>query len=155
VVTAGLGIRVTAAGHRAWVFDYRLRDGSGKQRRMTLGRYPYISVANARKRARKLREEIEGGADPQGDKAAQRKVPTISKLADDYDAEQMALVRAGELRMSTLEGYRRLIRLYIRPALGSTRVTDLTKQDVKRLHRNITGPASGCRRTASSHSSAP
>lgn len=45
---------------------------------------------------------------------------------------------AGELRMSTLEGYRRLVRLYLRPALGSTRVTDLTKQDVKRLHRKIT-----------------
>jgi hypothetical protein len=138
VVTAGLGLRITAAGHRAWIYDYRLRDGSGKQRRLTLGKYPYISVANARKRARKLREEIEQCGDPQGDKAAQRKVPTIAKPADDYDAEQVALVHAKELRMSTLEGYRRLIRLYITPALGSTRVTDLTKAEVKRLHRKIT-----------------
>jgi integrase len=138
IVTAGLGIRVTAAGHRAWVFDYRLKDGSGKQRRLTIARFPYLNTAAARKRARKLREEIEAGGDPQGEKAALRKVPTIAKLAEDYDAEQLALVAAKELRMSTLEGYRRLIRLYIKPALGSTRVTDLTKQDVKRLHRKIT-----------------
>jgi integrase len=138
VVTVGLGIRVTAAGHRAWVFRYRLKDGSGDYRKLTLGRYPHLSIANVRKRARKLREEIEGGGDPQGEKVAKRRVPTINKLADDYDAEQAALVRAGQLRMSTLDGYRGLIRLYIRPELGSTRVVDLTKADVKRLHRKIT-----------------
>jgi hypothetical protein len=110
VVTVGLGIRVTAAGHRAWVFRYRLKDGSGDYRKLTLGRYPHLSISNVRKRARKLREEIEGGADPQGEKTARRSVPTIAKLADDFDAEQMAQVRAGELRMSTREGYRRLQR---------------------------------------------
>src|SRR5580658_1427369 len=69
VVTVGLGIRVTAAGHRAWVFRYRLKDGSGDYRKLTLGRYPHLSIANVRKRARKLREEIEGGGDPQARKS--------------------------------------------------------------------------------------
>jgi integrase len=143
IVTPGLGLRVTAAGHRAWIFRYQLKDGSGDRRKLTLGKYPYISVANARKRARKLREEIEGGADPQGEKAAKRSVPTISKLADDYDAEQMALVRNGQLRMSTLEGYRRLIRLYIRPELGREKAVEISKQDVKRLHRKISATGKG------------
>jgi integrase len=138
VVTVGLGLRITAGGHRAWVFRYRLRDGSGDQRKLTIGRYPHISIANARVRARKLREEIEGGADPQGAKAARRAAPTISKLAEEYDAAQMAQVRADELRMSTLVGYRRLIRLYIVPELGRIKVTDLDQDDVKRLHRKIT-----------------
>jgi integrase len=138
VVTPGLGLRITAAGHKAWVFRYRPKDGSGDQRKLTLGRYPHLGISSARKKARDLRREIDGGADPQGDKAARRSVPTIAKFAEQYDAEQMALVRAGELRMSTLAGYRTLIRLYIVPELGHIRVTDLDRQEVKGLHRKIT-----------------
>jgi integrase len=138
VVTAGLGIRITAAGHRAWVFDYRLRDGSGKQRRLTIARFPYLGTGAARKRARKLREEIEAGGDPQGVKAAKRKVPTINKLCDQFEAEQVALIQAKKLRESTFAGYRRMIRLYIRPELGSMKVTEVDDIDVKRVFRKIT-----------------
>jgi len=138
VVTAGLGLRVTAAGHRAWIFRYQLKDGSGDRRKLTLGRYPYLSIAVARRRARKLREEIEQGADPQGEKAAKRGAPTIAKLADLFEAEQLALIRAKNRRESTLVLYQRLIRLYIRPQLGTVKVADLTKADVKRMHRTIT-----------------
>jgi integrase len=138
VVTAGLGIRITAAGHRAWVFRYQLKDGSGDYRKLTLGRYPYLAIAIARKRARQLRAEIEGGADPQGDKAAKRGAPTVAKLADLFEAEQGALIRAKDRRESTLVLYQRLVRIYILPELGRLKVADVTKADVKRMHRTIT-----------------
>jgi len=99
---------------------------------------PTTGATAARRRARTLRAEVEGGADPQGAKAAKRNAPTVGQLADLFDAEQMALIRAKDRRESTLELYRRLIRLYIRPELGSTKVADVTKADVKRLHRKIT-----------------
>jgi integrase len=138
VVTVGLGLRVTAAGHRAWVFRYRLRDGSDDRRKLTLGRYPHMSVATARKRARKLREEIEGGADPQGEKAARRQEPTVGQLGDDFMAACVRKVKAEMMRQGTVYGYERALRLHIRPHLGKLRITAITKKTVKNFHEAIT-----------------
>jgi integrase len=138
IVVTGMGIKVTAAGRRTWGLAYRLRDGTALQRWYSIGRFPYLNTSAARKRARKLREEIEQGGDPQGDKTAKRDAPTVGQLADLFETEQTALIKARERRASTLEGYRRLVRLYIRPALGTMKVAAVTKADVKRLHRKIT-----------------
>jgi integrase len=138
VVTAGLGLRVTAAGHRAWVFDYRLKDGSGTQRRLTIARFPYLGTAAARKRARKLREEIETGADPQGEKSAKRQEPTIDKLADDWTLACARKVKAEMLRQGTAESYERALRLHIRPQLGDIKIRAITKKTVLRFHEKIT-----------------
>jgi integrase len=138
VVTAGLGLRVTAAGHRAWVFDYRLKDGSGTQRRLTIARFPYLGTGAARRRARRLREEIEGGADPQGEKSAKRQEPTINQLADDWEAACARKVKAEMLRQGTFESYVRALRLHIRPQLGSVKVGAITKKTVLRFHEKIT-----------------
>src|ERR1700730_7931111 len=104
VVTVGLGIKITAHGRRTWGLAYRLRDGTGTQRWFTIGRFPYISTAAARKRARALREQIELGVDPQGERAGKRSAPTVAQLVDRFDAEHLVKRRAG-----TAEGYRRLI----------------------------------------------
>jgi predicted GIY-YIG superfamily endonuclease len=71
---SGFGIRITAAGFRAFVLHYRLRDGSGQNRTFTIGKHPYLNVERARLLARKLREDIEIGADPQATKNAKRMV---------------------------------------------------------------------------------
>ena len=42
----GLCIRVTTTGTKSWVFRYMI---DGKPRRMTLGHYPTISLAEVRK----------------------------------------------------------------------------------------------------------
>jgi hypothetical protein len=137
-VVVGLGLRVTAAGHRSFVLAYRMKDGSGVAHVMTLGRFPYLSVEAARKRARKLKEEIELGGDPQGNKAAKRKEPTISKLADDWEAALARKVKAEALRQSTVDGYQRALRLHIRPQLGNTKISAITKKTVQRFHEQIT-----------------
>jgi integrase len=133
VVVAGLGVRITAAGHRAFVLDYRLKDGSGTQRRLTLGRFPYLDVERARKRARALREQIEEGKDPQGEKAARRAAPTVSQLANKFESEHVA-----KRRQKTRDDYEVLLRLYIRPAIGTMKIADVQLADVKRMHDKIT-----------------
>ena len=47
----GFGCRVTAGGAKAFILDYRVK-GTGRQRRITLGRFPSWSVSAARDRAR-------------------------------------------------------------------------------------------------------
>jgi hypothetical protein len=41
----GLGLRVSWGGTKAWVYFFRLHD---KQKRLTLGRWPSMSLAGAR-----------------------------------------------------------------------------------------------------------
>src|SRR5882724_11509063 len=63
---AGFGCRVTAAGARSYVFNYRVR-GSGQQRRITIGSVADWSASTARIEAKRLRRVVDGGGDPRGD----------------------------------------------------------------------------------------
>jgi hypothetical protein len=58
---AGLELRITPRGLKTWTFTYKLR---GKQRRVTLGHYPGMSVKEARSAALAHREDLQMGVDP-------------------------------------------------------------------------------------------
>src|SRR5713101_3664528 len=51
----GFGIRVTAGGARAFIFNYRTL--AGRERRLTIGGYPEWGVKAAREKAKALRRE--------------------------------------------------------------------------------------------------
>jgi integrase len=57
----GLALRVSYGGARAWVFFYRLH---GKQRRMSLGRFPAMSLIEAREAWRAARLAVSQGESP-------------------------------------------------------------------------------------------
>ncbi|HYD99018.1 MAG TPA: Arm DNA-binding domain-containing protein, partial [Alphaproteobacteria bacterium] len=57
----GFGVRITAAGARAFVLNYRV---DGAERRLTIGAYPDWSVAAAREQAKALKREVDRGSDP-------------------------------------------------------------------------------------------
>jgi integrase len=137
VVVTGMGIKITAAGRRTWGLSYRLRDGAGTQRWYTIGRFPYVATAAARKRARKLKEEIELGGDPQGDRAGKRREPTVAQLADQFMLACEQKIRAGKLRQSTVDSYERALRLHIRPQLGTLKISAVTKRTIARFHEQI------------------
>lgn len=58
----GLAVRVNANGTKTFTASYRY---GLKQRRLTIGPYPIISLAEARDKARAAFREVLGGADPQ------------------------------------------------------------------------------------------
>jgi integrase len=66
----GLGLRVTYGGAKSWTVLYRIR---GRLRRATLGRYPALSLAAARDKARELFKVVEKGTDPGEVKAEERR----------------------------------------------------------------------------------
>ena len=53
-LVAQFGIRVTAAAARAFVYNYRTR-ATGRERRITIGKFPNWSTGAARTEARRLR----------------------------------------------------------------------------------------------------
>ena len=69
----GLALRISYGGGRSWVFFYRAH---GKQRRLTLGTYPAMSLAEAREAWRTARAAVDRGEDPAAAKAeAKRREP--------------------------------------------------------------------------------
>ena len=59
---AGFGARVTAAGARSFVLNYRTQ--AGRERRYTIGGFPAWGTAAARKFAAELKARIRQGYDP-------------------------------------------------------------------------------------------
>ena len=59
------GLRVTANGRKSWVVMYRMGGRKAPKRRLTLGPYPALSLAAARKLAKGAFEQIAEGKDPE------------------------------------------------------------------------------------------
>jgi integrase len=134
---AGFGVRVTAAGARSFVFNYRVR-GTGQQRRMTIGGFPNWTCGAARTEAKRLRQIVDGGGDPRGDFEELREAPTMDDLCSRFEREHLPKKRAG-----TVRSYVGLLDLHIRPFFGKhTKVADVGYSDINRLHLKITATGS-------------
>ena len=65
----GLALRVTAKGRKSWCTFYRF---NGRLRRFTIGAYPAIKPAQARREAAAALDRARGGIDPAIEKRARR-----------------------------------------------------------------------------------
>lgn len=126
----GLGVRITAAGARAFVLDYRC---SGRQRRITIGSFPDWTVSAARDAAKRLKRDIDLGGDPMAKRHADRVAPTIEDLWERYRREHLP-TKAPHAQRDEAGMWRRLVL----PQLGKTRVAAIEPQDIDTLHRQIT-----------------
>lgn len=69
-IETGLSLRITPGGVRT--FALKTRDASGRYRTITLGRYPELSVKEARARAQKARLDLKDGKDINAEKRSRR-----------------------------------------------------------------------------------
>lgn len=134
----GLVLRVTRGGVKSWCLRYRSADGGS--RRVTLGRYPDVSLATARDEAGDLRQGIRKGGDPSAARNARRaeakrdKVDTIEDLMSRYlTAAARGVHRSNgrAKRASTIALDRYHIDRLIIPRLGSVPVRALSKGEVQ------------------------
>ncbi len=126
----GFGLRVTPNGTRAFILDYRAK---GRQRRMTIGRYPDWTVVAAREEAKKLRREVSLGGDPMAQRHEERGSPTVKDLWKRYRDEHLSQksVRSQADQTSMWEKI-------ILPCFGRKRLADVSHADVDSLHQHIT-----------------
>ena len=119
----GLTFTLSRAGTASWILRYRL---PGKRRELTIGNYPDISLASARKIARQLRAEIDLGGDPAKrksiDKARSRTDFTVKGLALDFLEKKMV---APEFSDVTIYYRKRDIQQVIIPRIGTLDVKDI------------------------------
>ena len=124
----GFGVRITAAGVRSFVLNYR---AAGRERRVTIGRYPTWSVTAARAEAQMLRREVDLGRDPMGERHEDRAAPVMADLCREY------LERHAVKKRSRRDD-EAMINNDILPRLGKMKVGDVRHADMERLHREIT-----------------
>ena len=81
----GLAVRVAPSGLKTWDLAYRIR-GTGKMRRLSLGRTTDVSLEEARERANELTSAARGGRDLIGEEKDAREAAasriTVEKLID-------------------------------------------------------------------------
>jgi integrase len=128
----GFGVRITASGARAFVFNYRTL--AGRERRLTIGGFPEWSVKAAREKAKALRRDVDNGYDPLGERIAEREAPIMSDLIARWRTDHAP--RKRERSRSEDES---VIRQWIAPELGNRKVAEVRRSDIDRLHRKITG----------------
>jgi integrase len=133
----GLALRITrdndgeSGNVRSYVFFYRR---GSIQRSHTIGRISDWTVADARKRAKQLRQQVDAGDDPQKERSDYNAAPTVNELLDRYEKEHLGKKRARRDDES-------MIKQYLRPALGTTKVHEVEFDDIDGLHRKISAHA--------------
>ena len=140
----GFGICVTAAGARGFVLKYR-RKADGRRRQFTIGSHPDWSVAAAREEAKRLKREVDGGADPVGEQEANRAAATMADLCARFEQDFVP-----RKRPTTQRVYRQQIGTDILPALGPMKVAAVGHADVDRWHHALSkrGPTQANRTLA-------
>jgi integrase len=129
-VVKGFGVRITAAGAKSFVLNYRAH---GVERRFTIGSFPDWPTSAAREEAKRLKREVDRGGDPALNRREARAAPTVADLIERYRAEHATRKR----ERSRLED-ESLIRQWIAPELGNRKVADVRRADIERVHRKIT-----------------
>lgn len=124
-VIPGFILRVTEAGTKTFSFRYRYK---GKNKRYTIGKYPAISLGDARAKAKQIRAEVDEQKDPAYLKQIEKKKPiekNIRELADRFKKHHLP-----KLKESTRKSYKNRIDSVIIPAFGEVRLTDLDRVSI-------------------------
>lgn len=146
--TPGLCLRVTDRGLKTFVLRYRSKDGT--QPRLTLGRFPHLSLKSARLEAGRIRSEVESGLDPavlkRKAKQPEDEPVTFKQLYDRYveasrDGEWKP--KGKKKRDVTFDYEERLINRHIVPVLGDLALTSITRKTVKELLRGMVAKGIG------------
>ena len=120
----GFGVRVGPRGAKSWVLVYHHQ---GRSRRMTLGGYPGMGLADARLAAAEARRKLGRGEDPGqalvAQRRAERAAETVSELVSEYLGKHASKKRSGAED-------RRILEKDVVPLWGRRKAKDITRRDV-------------------------
>jgi integrase len=129
----GLSIEISPKGGRWWRFKYRF---DGKQKRLSLGVYPDVSLKQARERRDDLRKQVADGIDPSHTRKAEKQ-----STSDQNSFEFVAREWHNKFSADWSESHksRTLIRLEQNafPWLGATNINDITAPELLSVLRRI------------------
>jgi integrase len=123
----GLCLRISYGGGKSWAFFYRfgldLKTGKPRLRRMRLGIYPAMSLAEARETCRAARHEVMSGRDPSQAKKSETG-------ATDFIGVFHEWLRRDQAKNRSHDEVKRLIEKNVLPTWGERRIADIGRRDV-------------------------
>jgi integrase len=128
----GFAIRITPIGTKIFTAQGYV---NGRKRRVTVGYYPEVSVAQARELALQALADMRRGNDPVIERkarltAGKAREMTVAQLVEKWLADYVE----PKLKPNTRRDYRQLLAQHILPRLGNLSVAHITRDDVVRLH---------------------
>jgi integrase len=131
--TNGLQIRVTSNGVKTFSMFRRVKNGDPE--RVTLGRYPDISVEEARKKAARINALIAEGINPNSDARALKTETTLQELFDEF-LKHRRNKRGAYLSEKTKRSYRYDFGLYL-AKWSNRQLSKFKDTDFVKLHTEI------------------
>lgn len=150
---SGYGVRVTATGSKAFVYQYRLGGRGSPEKRTTIGKCKILTPDAARKIAFDYAEKVRGGIDPVEEKSnalnarAQRKKADIELAFKTYyrtylDKRVRVEVPKSYLFMESI------LRLHAAPLLADKPIDKITRKDLVEVMEAIPSHQLAVRRQA-------
>lgn len=130
---SGLLMQLTPNGGKTWILRSKIGD---KRREIGLGGYPDVTLAQARERARQVKEALWRGEDPVEQKkaaraslaAAQKRGLTFSDAVERYLEAKLAEFRNEKHKKQ----WRATLDTYAKPMIGNMLVSDIAVADIQR-----------------------
>ena len=116
----GLALRVSYGGGKSFVFFYRV---GGRLRRMTLGTYPALGLAEAREAWRTARQDTQVGRDPASSRHRETAAMDFQNVCEEW-------LKRDQAKNRSCADVKRAIDKDVMPVWGHRQVSDLGRRDV-------------------------
>lgn len=124
----GFGVRVATSGRKSFVFVYHF---NGRPRRMTLGKYPNMTVADANKALAEAKTQLAKNVDPGevalSERRAERDAETFKELVN------LWIERWAKRNRKRWQEAKQTLEYDAIPALGDRKVQDIKRKDIVHL----------------------
>lgn len=119
----GLVLRVSPTGVKSWTAVYS-RESDGAKRRVTIGKYPAITLEKARSKALAVMSAVSEGNDPAGAKRARREAMTVKELGE------LFIDKYAKRSKRTWAEDERILKVDVYPAMGAMKAMSVKRRDV-------------------------
>lgn len=132
----GLCLLVQPSGSKWWRFRY---DWEGKEKMLSMGTYPDVTLADARKRRDEARRKLEGGIDPGAERRLTADAPerSFEAVAQHYLAGLERKVLLKKRSPATLRKARWTLRDYVFPFVGTKPIDSISTQELLTVLKKI------------------
>jgi integrase len=127
---SGLQIRITSSGLKTFSIYRRVR--GGPPTRITIGRFPEVTIEQARQKAMCYASEMAQGTDVAAEQRKARQAETFGQLFTQY------LERHSKPHKRTWKEDESKYAQYLANPLGRKRLPEVTRKDVAEIHSRIT-----------------
>lgn len=123
----GLFLSITPTGGKLWRLKYRFE---GKEKKLSLGPYPEVTLADARRRREEARTLLQAGVDPGAVRKAQKVAQTEETETFEVIAREWHAKFSPTWAASHADKILRRLDLYIFPWLGKKKIRSITAPDI-------------------------